>query len=151
MSDMPDAGPTGPVPDEDVTLPLAATAGVVKSRLTDDLAARRATYGGIDPSVDATLGILEDFVLSGGKRVRPTFAWAGVRLALDGVGPTTPTRRPARSSPRARPWSTSRPARSSTTTSSTAPTRDGAARPCTGGSPPCTGRPGGTGPRSTTG
>ncbi|MEJ4098193.1 polyprenyl synthetase family protein [Corynebacterium bovis] len=86
MSDMPDAGPTGPVPDEDVTLPLAATAGVVKSRLTDDLAARRATYGGIDPSVDATLGILEDFVLSGGKRVRPTFAWAGVRLALDGGG-----------------------------------------------------------------
>ncbi len=55
------------------------------ARLEEALAAfldeRRATAGAIDPAFGAAVGELRTFVLSGGKRIRPTFAWWGWRGA----------------------------------------------------------------------
>lgn len=57
-----------------------------------DLAAffrdRHTDYDGIDPVVADGVDALERFVTGGGKRLRPLFAWAGVRAALDGGGGT---------------------------------------------------------------
>jgi geranylgeranyl diphosphate synthase, type I len=64
-------------------------------RLEEVLAAfldeRRATAGAIDPAFGAATGALSDFVLGGGKRIRPTFAWWGWRGAGgDPEGPEVP-------------------------------------------------------------
>jgi geranylgeranyl diphosphate synthase, type I len=57
--------------------------------LTDFLDERRAAAAAIDPAFGAAAGELCEFVLGGGKRIRPTFAWWGWRGAggdPDGAG-----------------------------------------------------------------
>jgi geranylgeranyl diphosphate synthase type I len=82
----PDPDGYRPVPPTDDRL-LAA----VQSELTMYLQARTALAGDIDPAFAEATEALADFVLSGGKRIRPTFAWWGWRGAgglrrVDGTG-----------------------------------------------------------------
>jgi geranylgeranyl diphosphate synthase, type I len=59
--------------------------------LTDFLDRRRAAAAAIDPAFGAAAGELCEFVLAGGKRIRPTFAWWGWRGAGgDPDGPDVP-------------------------------------------------------------
>ncbi len=53
----------------------------VARELGDFLAARRADAEAVDPSFAAAVDALVEFVLGGGKRLRPTFAWWGWRGA----------------------------------------------------------------------
>lgn len=60
----------------------------VHAALAGHLERGRATVAGIDPRVDRLAGLLADFVLSGGKRMRPRFALAGWAAATaDDVPP----------------------------------------------------------------
>ncbi len=79
----PDPDGYRPVPPTDDRL-LAA----VQSELTMYLQARTALAGDIDPAFAEATEALADFVLSGGKRIRPTFAWWGWRGA--GGSPDAP-------------------------------------------------------------
>jgi geranylgeranyl diphosphate synthase, type I len=54
---------------------------VVRRELTAFLAARVEEATEIDPRFAAAVGSLADFVLGGGKRIRPVFAWWGWRGA----------------------------------------------------------------------
>lgn len=54
---------------------------VLQHELTDYLAVRTAATAGIDPAFAEATEALTAFVLTGGKRVRPTFAWWGWRGA----------------------------------------------------------------------
>ena len=49
----------------------------VNARLDDYLTSSAEEFGHINPAVDTAIDILRGFILNGGKRVRPTFAWAG--------------------------------------------------------------------------
>jgi geranylgeranyl diphosphate synthase type I len=53
----------------------------VEHALSDYLAGRRAQGAAMEPSFAGAVDALSDFVLGGGKRVRPTFAWWGWRGA----------------------------------------------------------------------
>jgi geranylgeranyl diphosphate synthase type I len=64
------------------------TAGVA-GELAGFLATKRADAKAIDPTFAAAVDSLVDFVLGGGKRIRPTFAWWGWRGA--GRSPEDPT------------------------------------------------------------
>lgn len=66
--------------------PLRAVPKAVDRALAGFFADSHACFGHIDPLVDDAITMLERFVIDGGKRVRPTFAWAGVRAALEGGG-----------------------------------------------------------------
>jgi geranylgeranyl diphosphate synthase, type I len=59
----------------------ADLAAAVQRELTAFLAARETACAQIDRSVASAVRVLADFVLSGGKRLRPTFAWWGWRGA----------------------------------------------------------------------
>ena len=65
--------------------PLSDVPGAVDACLDGYLSARQAEFGGIDPVVADGITDLSGFMV-GGKRVRPLFAWAGVRAALEGNG-----------------------------------------------------------------
>ena len=54
-------------------------AGAVTEQLREHLAARRAQAAYIGADYDGMIGVLEDFVLRGGKRLRPAFAYWGYR------------------------------------------------------------------------
>ena len=73
-----------PVTSIDADLP-----GHVHRVLADYLADRRAQTDVIGPDFGDAIAALADFVLGGGKRVRPTFAWWGWRGA--GGAPDGPT------------------------------------------------------------
>jgi geranylgeranyl diphosphate synthase, type I len=60
--------------DLDAALPAA-----VQRELTAFFAARETECTRIDPAVASAVRVLADFVLNGGKRLRPTFAWWGWR------------------------------------------------------------------------
>src|SRR5699024_4641954 len=45
-----------------------------------------AEFSVIAPEFNDAMAVLRGFVLGGGKRVRPTFAWAGLRAGLGGRG-----------------------------------------------------------------
>jgi geranylgeranyl diphosphate synthase type I len=60
----------------DLALPVR-----LEEALTAYLDERRASATAIDPAFGAAAGELCEFVLSGGKRIRPTFAWWGWRGA----------------------------------------------------------------------
>src|SRR5215470_7599989 len=62
--------------DLDATLPAA-----VQHELTAFLAARETECTRIDQAVGSAVRVLADFVLNGGKRLRPIFAWWGWRGA----------------------------------------------------------------------
>ncbi|PRW65390.1 polyprenyl synthetase family protein [Actinopolyspora mortivallis] len=53
----------------------------VRRTLEDYLHERLRQCGELDPAVAGAAGELTDFVLRGGKRIRPTFAWWGWRAA----------------------------------------------------------------------
>ena len=55
--------------------------------LRDHLDGRRAVVAGIDERVDTLAGLLAEFVLDGGKRMRPRFALAGWAAATPEPGP----------------------------------------------------------------
>ncbi|MBI9000873.1 polyprenyl synthetase family protein [Corynebacterium sp. CCM 9185] len=50
---------------------------LVQGHLAAFFAARKETLTGIDDHVAQATGLLEEFVLGGGKRIRPLFAWVG--------------------------------------------------------------------------
>ena len=54
---------------------------IVEAALADFLAERRVMAGAIDAQFADAIRALDEFVLSGGKRIRPTFAWWGWRGA----------------------------------------------------------------------
>ncbi len=60
----------------DVALPTH-----VEEALTTYLASRRASGEAMDPSFASAVDALSGFVLGGGKRIRPTYAWWGWRAA----------------------------------------------------------------------
>ena len=70
------------------TAPSAAElAGSVTEQLRQYLAERRAGAAYIGADYDELIAVLEDFVLRGGKRVRPAFAYWGYRaVAADPDG-----------------------------------------------------------------
>ena len=78
---------TRPAPaGEDARL-TAAFSGAV----AEFLALRGADAAAIDPAFAQATDVLSEFVTSGGKRIRPTFAWWGWRGAGgDGDGPDAP-------------------------------------------------------------
>ncbi|MER7014334.1 polyprenyl synthetase family protein [Saccharopolyspora sp. NPDC000359] len=51
----------------------------VQQKLTEFLQSRRVEADDLDPAFGAAVAELADFVLTGGKRIRPTFAWWGWR------------------------------------------------------------------------
>lgn len=63
--------------------PLAEVPGHVDHRLKEYLAESTDEFSHINPRVNVALDYLQEFIISGGKRVRPTFAWAGVRAGLE--------------------------------------------------------------------
>jgi geranylgeranyl diphosphate synthase, type I len=65
----------------DDTLPTA-----VHDVLATYLAAKRAGLTSVEPSSGPAVDALTDFVLGGGKRIRPTFAWWGWRGAGGAAG-----------------------------------------------------------------
>lgn len=65
-------------------------AGAVTEQLRDYLAVRRAEAAYIGEDYDALIGVLEDFVLRGGKRLRPAFAYWGYRAVTPEPGEPVP-------------------------------------------------------------
>ena len=63
---------TAPVPTR-----LAEVPGAVESVLRDFLGTAVSTAAAISPVVGSSAQVVADFVLSGGKRIRPVFAYAG--------------------------------------------------------------------------
>ncbi len=59
----------------------SALPGAVAAELSSFFASRRVSVTVVDPLFAAAVGELEQFVLRGGKRVRPAFAWWGWRGA----------------------------------------------------------------------
>ncbi|MBI8989302.1 polyprenyl synthetase family protein [Corynebacterium meridianum] len=56
---------------------LSAVPGLVQDHLAAFFAARRERLAEMDDHVADATGLLEEFVLGGGKRIRPLFAWVG--------------------------------------------------------------------------
>ncbi|OFT88441.1 polyprenyl synthetase family protein [Corynebacterium sp. HMSC28B08] len=69
--------------------PLNAVPVAVNRRLNQYLAASQLEFLEINPLVTQAIETMGDFIVNGGKRVRPTFAWAGVRAGLDEAKATT--------------------------------------------------------------
>ena len=65
------------------TAPLSEVAQAVNTRLEQYISNSQSEFSYIHPLVTDAIDILADFTLNGGKRVRPTFAWAGVRAGLE--------------------------------------------------------------------
>ena len=63
--------------------PLSHVPEAVNSRLQQYLSESQAEFAYINPLVDGAITVLADFTMNGGKRVRPTFAWAGVRAGIE--------------------------------------------------------------------
>jgi geranylgeranyl diphosphate synthase type I len=76
----PDTAAGRPARDAGTPLDTDLTAAV-EAALAAFLDARRADTGAIDPLFAEATHALGDFVLGGGKRIRPTFAWWGWRGA----------------------------------------------------------------------
>lgn len=66
--------------------PLSAVKAAVDAQLVEYLNHSHEEFSHINPLVSGAITVLRDFIVNGGKRVRPTFAWAGIRAALEGGG-----------------------------------------------------------------
>lgn len=77
---MADAAPT---PTWHLDSSLADIPGAVNETLQRFLSDRHEEFDGLDPVIAQGIDELESFTV-GGKRLRPLFAWAGVRAALEG-------------------------------------------------------------------
>ena len=89
--------PAGPYTERGAALSVEAApspvalAGAITEQLREYLAARRADAAYIGTDYDGLVAALEDFVLRGGKRVRPAFAYWGYRaVTADPDAPVTP-------------------------------------------------------------
>lgn len=71
--------------------PLSAVPSAVDAQLKEYLSRSQEEFSHIGPLVGGAITVLRDFIVKGGKRVRPTFAWAGIRAALEGGGGSSPT------------------------------------------------------------
>ncbi|HXA12139.1 MAG TPA: polyprenyl synthetase family protein, partial [Mycobacterium sp.] len=65
-------------------------AGAVADQLREYMSARRRDAGYIGADYGALTGALEEFVLSGGKRLRPAFAYWGWRAVTNDPDPVNP-------------------------------------------------------------
>ena len=72
------------VSGDTVTPSAAELAGAVTDQLRAYLAERRAESAYIGDDYDGLIAALEDFVLRGGKRLRPAFAYWGYRAVTPG-------------------------------------------------------------------
>jgi geranylgeranyl diphosphate synthase type I len=72
---------TGPVAVPSAALIDDHLVGLVDSTLADYLVRRRRDIEAVHPVVNEAAGALAEFVLRGGKRIRPSFAWWGWRGA----------------------------------------------------------------------
>lgn len=62
-----------------VPVSLRVVAGPVENRLRDILESERSRWTAVDPALSEPFAVLDDFVLGGGKRLRPAFChWAFV-------------------------------------------------------------------------
>lgn len=77
---------TSPVSRWSVDAPLSAVPDAVNHCLTRYFEDSAQEFAAIGPEFGQAITYLKDFVLLGGKRVRPMFAWAGVRAGLEGGG-----------------------------------------------------------------
>lgn len=66
--------------------PLSAVPSAVNQCLSSYFEASAQEFSAIGPEFAQAVSFLEDFTLLGGKRVRPMFAWAGIRAGLEGGG-----------------------------------------------------------------
>src|SRR5215213_4489344 len=67
---------------------LVEIAGPVERRIGALLTAERDRWSAVDPQLEAPLSALSDFVLGGGKRLRPAFChWAFVGAGGDPADP----------------------------------------------------------------
>lgn len=73
--------------DAAAATPIEAVPQLVHARLADFFDAMAPRTADISPVVVAGAERLREFVLTGGKRVRPTFAWAGWQCAVQADGP----------------------------------------------------------------
>lgn len=67
----------GPSPSLAATADPATFASAVEAELTEFFASRREIVAGVGTDFVDAVDELEQFVLRGGKRIRPTFAWTG--------------------------------------------------------------------------
>ena len=70
--------------------PLSAVPTAVDAQLKQYLSRSQEEFSHIGSLVGGAITVLRDFIVNGGKRVRPTFAWAGIRAALEGGGGSSP-------------------------------------------------------------
>lgn len=70
--------------------PLSAVPTAVDAQLKEYLSRSQEEFSHIGSLVGGAITVLRDFIVNGGKRVRPTFAWAGIRAALEGGGGSSP-------------------------------------------------------------
>lgn len=63
--------------------PLIDVPEAVNAELAGYLSASIAEFRHIGTPVTTAMEVLRDFIMVGGKRVRPTFAWAGIRAGTD--------------------------------------------------------------------
>ena len=70
--------------------PLSAVPTAVDAQPKQDLSRSQEEFSHIGSLVGGAITVLRDFIVNGGKRVRPTFAWAGIRAALEGGGGSSP-------------------------------------------------------------
>ncbi|MBC2680926.1 polyprenyl synthetase family protein [Corynebacterium anserum] len=68
------------------TAPLSAVPEAVNACLDQYFADSSKEFGSIGSEFGQAISYLKDFILLGGKRVRPMFAWAGIRAGLEGGG-----------------------------------------------------------------
>lgn len=66
--------------------PLSAVPSAVDAQLKEYLSRSQEEFSPIGSLVGGAITVLSDFIVNGGKRVRPTFAWAGIRAAIEGGG-----------------------------------------------------------------
>ncbi len=71
------SSPTSSSTGFDARMPLAGIPGAVEGELRAFLERRRGDVGKIGAPVAEAAGRIRDFVLGGGKRIRPLYGWAG--------------------------------------------------------------------------
>ena len=77
---------TSPVSQWSLDAPLSAVPEAVHKVLSHYFEESSQEFSAIGLEFDQAVSYLKDFVLLGGKRVRPMFAWAGLRAGLEGGG-----------------------------------------------------------------
>ncbi len=66
--------------------PLSAVPSAVNQCVADYFAASTQEFAAIGPQFAHAISLLREFTVDGGKRVRPMFAWAGIRAGVEGGG-----------------------------------------------------------------